>query len=109
MTALDPTKILNCAGAACARPRRQFCALLRPAMSKKGLDRKAAAQAFVEAGVPHVVAVRREAQLQDKAACVFAEALYFALFKGPFKPFIEFLHRQMIRSNQQRIKLFELR
>ncbi|KAL1528637.1 hypothetical protein AB1Y20_009975, partial [Prymnesium parvum] len=39
-------------------------------------------QAFVDAGVPHVIAVRREAQLQDKAACVFAGALYHALFKG---------------------------
>ena len=39
-------------------------------------------QAFVDAGVPHVVAVRRDAQLQDKAACVFAGALYHALFRG---------------------------
>ena len=39
-------------------------------------------QAFVDAGVPHVVAVRREAQLQDKAACVFAGAFYHALFRG---------------------------
>ena len=39
-------------------------------------------EAFVAAGVPHVVAVRREAQLQDKAACAFADAFYFALFKG---------------------------
>ena len=38
--------------------------------------------AFVAAGVPHVVAVRREAQLQDKAACAFADQFYFALFKG---------------------------
>ena len=33
------------------------------------------------AGVPHVVAVRREAALQDKAACAFADQFYFALFK----------------------------
>ena len=39
-------------------------------------------EAFVAAGVPHVVAVRREAQLQDRAACMFAEAFYYALFKG---------------------------
>ena len=39
-------------------------------------------EAFVAAGVPHVVAVRREAQLQDKAACAFADQFYFALFKG---------------------------
>ena len=39
-------------------------------------------EAFVAAGVPHVVAVKREAQLQDKAACMFAEAFYHALFKG---------------------------
>ena len=36
--------------------------------------------AFVAAGVPHVVCVKREESLQDKAACVFAEAFYQALF-----------------------------
>lgn len=38
-------------------------------------------EAFVAAGVPHVVAVRREAQLQDKAACAFADQFYFAIFR----------------------------
>ena len=41
-----------------------------------------AGQAFVAAGVPHVVAVRREAQLQDKAACAFADQFYYAAFRG---------------------------
>ena len=36
----------------------------------------------MRAGVPHVVAVRREAQLQDVAACEFATAFYYALFNG---------------------------
>lgn len=39
-------------------------------------------EAFVAAGVPHVVAVHRAEQLQDKAACAFADQFYFALFKG---------------------------
>lgn len=37
--------------------------------------------AFVAAGVPHVIAVRRDAQLQDKAAVAFADQFYFALLK----------------------------
>ena len=41
-----------------------------------------AGEAFVAAQVPHVVCVRREAQLQDKAACAFADQFYFALFRG---------------------------
>ena len=39
-------------------------------------------EAFVAAGVPHVVAVERDAALQDKAACIFAEAFYYALLLG---------------------------
>ena len=39
-------------------------------------------EAFIAAGVAHVVAVRREAQLQDKAACAFADQFYSALFRG---------------------------
>ena len=39
-------------------------------------------EAFAAAGVPHVVAVRRQEQLQDKAACLFAEQFYHALFMG---------------------------
>jgi serine/threonine protein kinase len=39
-------------------------------------------EAFVRAGVPHVIAVRREARVQDRAACVFAEAFYYALLRS---------------------------
>ncbi len=39
-------------------------------------------EAFVAAGVPHVVAVKRDAALQDRAACIFAEAFYHALAVG---------------------------
>ena len=38
--------------------------------------------AFVKAGVPHVVAVKRSERIQDRAACIFAEAFYFALLRG---------------------------
>lgn len=39
-------------------------------------------EAFVKAGVPHVIAVRRDARVQDRAACLFAEAFYYALLRA---------------------------
>jgi hypothetical protein len=39
-------------------------------------------EAFVKAGVRHVIAVRREARVQDRAACVFAESFYYALLRA---------------------------
>ena len=41
-----------------------------------------AAEAFVEAGVPHVVAVRRSVKVLDDAAALFARHFYFALVEG---------------------------
>lgn len=38
--------------------------------------------AFIRAGVPHVVAVKRSERIQDRAACIFAEAFYFGLLRG---------------------------
>ena len=43
---------------------------------------EAAAQAFVEAGVPHVVAVRRTTRVSDLAAHAFTRAFYLALAVG---------------------------
>ncbi|KAL1515399.1 hypothetical protein AB1Y20_002027 [Prymnesium parvum] len=39
-------------------------------------------EAFVRAGVPHVVAVKRKERIQDRAAAIFAEAFYYALLRG---------------------------
>ena len=39
-------------------------------------------EAFVRAGVPHVVAVKRAERIQDRAATIFAEAFYYALLRG---------------------------
>ena len=64
-------------------------------------------EAFVAAGVPHVVCVRREAQLQDKAACAFADALYFALFKGKTVQQAFDIARQAV-SNDPSIRQAEL-
>ena len=38
--------------------------------------------AFVAAGVPHVIAVKRAERIQDRAAAVFAEAFYYAVLRG---------------------------
>ena len=43
---------------------------------------EAAAQAFVEAGVPHVVAVRLSTRVSDHAAHAFTRAFYLALAVG---------------------------
>uniref|UniRef100_A0A7S2DM31 AAA+ ATPase domain-containing protein n=1 Tax=Haptolina brevifila TaxID=156173 RepID=A0A7S2DM31_9EUKA len=43
---------------------------------------EAAAQAFVEAGVPHVIAVRLSQRLSDVAAAAFTKAFYLALAVG---------------------------
>ena len=39
-------------------------------------------EAFVRAGVPHVVAVKRAERIQDRAATIFAEAFYYGLLRG---------------------------
>ena len=39
-------------------------------------------QAFVEAGIPHVVAVQREEEVADAAAQLFTSAFYAALAAG---------------------------
>ena len=43
---------------------------------------EAAAQAFVEVGVPHVIAVRRNSRVSDPAAHAFTRAFYLALAVG---------------------------
>jgi len=43
---------------------------------------EAAAQAFIEAGVPHVIAVRLNTRVSDVAAQVFTRAFYLALAVG---------------------------
>ena len=43
---------------------------------------EAAAQAFVEAGVPHVIAVRLNTRVSDHAAHAFTRAFYLALAVG---------------------------
>ena len=41
-----------------------------------------AGKAFVDAGVPHVVCVKKEAELRDSAALAFTRAFYEALVVG---------------------------
>jgi hypothetical protein len=41
-----------------------------------------AGQAFVQAGVPHVVAIHSAQRVSDKASHIFARSFYLALFKG---------------------------
>jgi hypothetical protein len=41
-----------------------------------------AGQAFVQAGVPHVVAIHSARRVSDKASHIFARSFYLALFKG---------------------------
>jgi hypothetical protein len=42
----------------------------------------AAANAFVEAGVPHVIAVQESVQVSDTSALAYARHVYMALCQG---------------------------
>jgi hypothetical protein len=45
---------------------------------------QSAGAAFVEAGVPHVVAIRTADQVTDAAAMRFADSFYDAIFVGGY-------------------------